>query len=352
MSSGNHIASRRLEVNVTGIADPNAWVVTDQDCPGNNLPYSQMSKPEFEFGIPDNLKNTLHGCKTLCTNEPKCLGFSRNEKTNSCQLKTVAGCIPSGAEVAVCPDEGHCFHAKPSGWMGVGADLDNPFVNVDPNVVDAEVFMKKGACPEKVSERAPDCQELDTIAEWQHLGGQQNLRIPSNQVRAYCGANDPIKSAETTRCRSPQADRKWPAVESCKSMMKNSKVCGSGLNAEFDHNSQDALVVKCGGFEAQYVGIIHANSQSGGGLGLCEVVVWRAGDPLADPPVLERMLGHRTITQKYAPIGFQGFLHFLYDCLLRVWGKARARWGANLPNLPGEHPSANKGLHKDQGFGR
>ena len=58
-------------------------------------------------------------------------------------------------------------------------------------------------------------------------------------------------------------------------MMSRAKICGSGINAEFDHNNQAAAAVSCGGdIEGEFVGVIAANAETGGGLGLCEVAVY------------------------------------------------------------------------------
>lgn len=186
--------------------------------------------------------------------------------------------------------------------------------------------------------------EITDMETWKTMNGQNSIFVVKEEVAMYCGANDPLDSSASARCRSPHADGVWSG-ETCATMLLGTadqprgKICGTGINAEFDFNGHTGATVTCDETEAEFVGVMHGNAEAGGGLGLCEVAVYG----LDNDKVL--LLGHSTITEKYAPKGFQGFLHFLYDCVLRVWTKMKGRFGNDwMPSLPGETPGKKDGI--------
>jgi len=164
------------------------------------------------------------------------------------------------------------------------------------------------------------------------------LELAADKVQEYC--------ASESRCRHPDSVIANSEItgQTCFEMYNTSvHICGDQVNAEFAANNMDGVSVDCNDAEAglfyivvQHIAIIHGNPEKALSLGLCEVQVFGAESTDIDLQT-NTVGGSNKVYPKYAPVGAQGFLHFLYDCFLRVWTKLKKRFGQNsLPQLPGE----------------
>lgn len=166
-----------------------------------------------------------------------------------------------------------------------------------------------------------ECTVATPKGDW--AAGQNAICVDADDVMDYC--------AVVGRCVRPSQPDSVDDLPTCKDVRGHTYLCGTQINAEFHHTGNTRATVSCEGKLARAIAVINANQV---GLGLCEVQIVGRERAGGVPIVLA---GKKKIFAKYSPHGFQGFLHFLYDCLLRVWWKSKLRWGGNQLYLPGEN---------------